>query len=195
MHDRDAQAQAMQNYKRRYAQYEAYEERFRERRNEFEAQKRKYEEDRQKYVSKVRTSPQDRFFTVILKDNTEIEASLVAVSSNQDLALLKIDSCSSPFIPSGSQSRISQGMSVYAIGSPIGISDSVSAGIISGYNNDYIRTDAKIYPGNSGGPLITADGKVIGINTMKVLTHKFEGLGFAIPLRKALQEFKQHLNN
>ena len=195
INDREGQAQAMQNYQRRYAQLEAQEERFRIRQNEFESQKHKYEEQRSAYMSKVRSSPQDKLFTIVLKDSTELAAALVAVSSQQDLALLKVDSCTSPFIPSGSQNRISQGMTVYAIGSPVGISDSVSAGVISGYNNDYIRTDAKIYPGNSGGPLITGDGKVIGINTLKVITRQFEGLGFAIQVRKALQEFKAYLGN
>ena len=84
-------------------------------------------------------------------------------------------------------------MRVFAIGSPLGVGDSVSSGVISGYDNDYIRTDAKIYLGNSGGPLITADGKVIGINTLKLITQKFEGMGFAIPVTKALQEFNKYL--
>jgi S1-C subfamily serine protease len=84
-------------------------------------------------------------------------------------------------------------MRVFAIGSPLGVGDSVSSGVISGYDNDYIRTDAKIYFGNSGGPLITADGKVIGINTLKLMTQKFEGMGFAIPVRRAFQEFNKYL--
>ncbi|MBP7232649.1 MAG: trypsin-like peptidase domain-containing protein [Syntrophaceae bacterium] len=193
MHDRDAQALAMEDYKLRLTQHKSYEEKIRVRRDEFEAQKQKYEEKREAYITKARTSHHDRSFTVILKDGTEIEADLVSVSKNEDLALLKIVSCSSPSIPFGVKSRIIQGMRVYAIGSPVGITDSMSAGIVSGYNNDYIRTDAKIYPGNSGGPLITAGGEAIGINTMKAVTHKFEGIGFAIPLSKALHEFRSYL--
>ena len=73
------------------------------------------------------------------------------------------------------------------------MSDSVSSGVLSGYDPDYIRTDARIYPGNSGGPLIASDGKVIGINTMKLITHKFEGIGFAIPLSIAFEEFDHYL--
>ncbi len=78
---------------------------------------------------------------------------------------------------------------MYAIGSPAGLKDSVSAGVISGYDGNYIRTDAKIYPGNSGGPLANQKGEVIGVNTLKEITHKFEGLGFAIPLDAAIREF------
>ena len=77
----------------------------------------------------------------------------------------------------------------------LGLGDSVSSGVVSGYDNDYIRTDAKIYPGNSGGPLINAEGKVVGINTLKLITHKFEGMGFAIPVRRAFQDFNKYLNN
>jgi serine protease Do len=84
-------------------------------------------------------------------------------------------------------------MNVFAIGSPLGFGDSVSSGVLSGYGPDYIRMDARINPGNSGGPLIAADGKVIGINTMKLTIDKFEGIGFAIPVTRALQEFNKYL--
>jgi S1-C subfamily serine protease len=57
----------------------------------------------------------------------------------------------------------------------------------------FIQTNAQIYPGNSGGPLVTADGRVLGINTFKRLTRKFEGLGFAIPIKVAIDEFAAHL--
>jgi S1-C subfamily serine protease len=84
---------------------------------------------------------------------------------------------------------------VYAIGSPIGISDSVASGILSGYTTQYIKTDAKIYPGNSGGPLLDDAGNVIGINTLKQVTYKFEGLGFAIPIQTALDAFQSKLQS
>jgi S1-C subfamily serine protease len=69
------------------------------------------------------------------------------------------------------------------------LKDSVSSGIISGFDGFFLKTDAKIYPGNSGGPLINQRGEVIGINTLKQITHKFEGLGFAISTDAALREF------
>ncbi len=55
------------------------------------------------------------------------------------------------------------------------------------------RINAEIYPGNSGGPLVTAEGKVIGVNTMKMITDKYEGLGFAIPVQKVYAEFHDYL--
>jgi serine protease Do len=189
----NAQIIAMQKYKSQSAQYDFDEAQLRKRKNEFEEKISKYRQEKGEFTKKARMAKHDRQFIVILKDKTEIEANLVSVSNDHDLALLKIDGCKSPYIQSGAPKEIIQGMGVFAIGSPLGIVDSVSSGVLSGYDNDYIRTDAKIYPGNSGGPLITADGKVIGINTLKVITQKFEGMGFAIPVTKALQEFNKYL--
>ena len=189
----DAQIIAMQNYRNQSAQYDFYEAQLRKRKNEFEEKKTKYRQEKWEFTNKTRTAKHDRQFIVLLKDQTELEANLVSVSSDHDLALLKIDGCKSPYLQSSAQKQILQGMGVFAIGSPLGLGDSVCSGVISGYDHDYIRTDAKIYPGNSGGPLITADGEVIGINTLKLITQKFEGMGFAIPLRKALQEFNKYL--
>jgi S1-C subfamily serine protease len=61
--------------------------------------------------------------------------------------------------------------------------------VISGFQGTFVKTNAQIYPGNSGGPLVTAQGHVIGINTFKKITHKFEGLGFAISIKVALDAF------
>lgn len=193
MADPRAQAAARENYRSRAAQYDLYEAQQRKRKNEFEARVSKYRQEKGEFTRKARMAKQDRQFVVILKDRTEVEANLVSVSPDQDLALLRVEGCRSPFIPSGAQNRLAQGMRVFAIGSPLGVGDSVSSGIISGYDNDYIRTDARIYLGNSGGPLVTADGKVIGINTLKLITQKFEGMGFAIPVRRAFQEFNPYL--
>jgi len=189
----NAQVIAMQNYRNQSEQYDFYEAQLRKRRAEFEEKKWKYQQEKWEFNNKARMAKHDRHFIVILKDKTELEAHLVSVSNDQDLALLKIDGCKSPYLQPGGQKQIIQGMEVFAIGSPLGLGDSVSSGVISGYDNDFIRTDAKIYPGNSGGPLVTADGKVIGINTLKQITHKFEGMGFAIPVGKAFQEFHKYL--
>ena len=132
-------------------------------------------------------------FAVILKDGTELTASLIAVSPNYDLALLKIDQYQTPTLLAALPQDMGQGVPVYAIGSPVGLRDSISNGVISGTESIFIRTDAKIYPGNSGGPLILANGRVIGINTMKQITEKFEGIGYAINIAIALQEFADHL--
>jgi S1-C subfamily serine protease len=193
MTDPNAQIIAMQKYRSQSSQYDFYEAQLGKRKNEFEEKISKYRQEKGEYTKKARMAKHDRQFIVILKDKTELEANLVSVSKDHDLALLKIDGCKSPYIQSGAQKEIIQGMGVFAIGSPLGLGDSVCSGVISGYDNDYIRTDAKIYPGNSGGPLITADGKVIGINTLKLITQKFEGMGFAIPVTKALREFNKYL--
>jgi serine protease Do len=193
MTDPNAQIIAMQKYRSQSAQYDFDEAQLRKRKNEFEEKISKYRQEKGEFTKKARMAKHDSQFIVILKDKTELEANLVSVSNDYDLALLKIDGCKSPYIQSGAQKEITQGMGVFAIGSPLGVVDSVSSGVLSGYDNDYIRTDAKIYPGNSGGPLITADGKVIGINTLKLITQKFEGIGFAIPVRSAFQEFNKYL--
>ena len=193
MTDPNAQISAMQKYRSQSAQYDFYEAQLRKRKNEFEEKISKYRKEKGEFTKKARMAKHDRQFIVILKDKTELEANLVSVSNDLDLALLKVDGCKSPYIQSDAQKEITQGMGVFAIGSPLGVVDSVSSGVLSGYDNDYIRTDAKIYPGNSGGPLITADGKVIGINTLKVITQKFEGIGFAIPVKRAFQEFSKYL--
>jgi S1-C subfamily serine protease len=193
MTDQNAQIIAMQRYRSQSAQYDFYEAQLRKRKNEFEEKKSKYRQEKGEFTKKARTAKYDRQFVVILKDKTELEANLVSVSNDHDLALLRIDRCRSPYLQSGAPNQLIQGMSVFAIGSPLGFGDSVSSGVLSGYDPDYIRTDARINPGNSGGPLITADGKVIGINTLKLITQKFEGIGFAIPVRRAFQEFNKYL--
>lgn len=184
---------AMRNYRSKSEQCDLFEGLLKKRKRELEERLSKYREEKGEFARRTKTAQQDRQFTVVLKDQTELDADLVSVSEKHDLALLRINGCRSPYIRSGAQNRLAQGMKVFAIGTPMGVGDSVSAGIISGYNSDYIRTDARIYPGNSGGPLITADGKVVGINTMKLMNQRFEGIGFAIPVRRALQEFGRYL--
>jgi serine protease Do len=191
--DPNARTTALQNYKRQSEQYDFYEVRFRKRKIEFEEKISKYRHEKDELTRRARTAKSDRQFIVLLKDKTELEANLVSVSNNHDLALLKIDRCRSPYLQSGAPGQFIQGMRVFAIGSPLGDADSVSSGVLSGYDHEYIRTDARMSPGNSGGPLITSDGKVIGINTMKRIAGKYEGLGFAIPVTKALQEFNKYL--
>jgi serine protease Do len=193
MTDPNAKIMALQSYRRQSAQYDFYEAQLKKRKSEFEDKKWKYQQEKREFTNRARMAKQDRQFIVLLKDQRELEAYLVAVSNDHDLALLKINRCRSPYLQPGAPGQLIQGMRVFAIGSPLGLGDSVSSGVISGYDSDYIRTDARIYPGNSGGPLVTADGKVIGVNTMKLVTHKFEGVGFAIPVRKAFQEFNRYL--
>lgn len=118
------------------------------------------------------------------------DAKIVGRHKKADLALLKIDATHLPAITLRDNVRVRQGELVFAIGSPEGLRDSVSMGVVSSVarltdNNDemfYIQTDAPLNPGNSGGPLVDIDGNLIGINTFMLSeSGGSEGLGFAIP--------------
>jgi serine protease Do len=121
-----------------------------------------------------------------------VEARLIGLHRETDLALLKIDQTGLPILSLGSRRPVHQGQLVFAMGSPEGLENSVTMGVVSSVARQadptkpmvYIQTDAPINPGNSGGPLVDADGYVVGINTF-ILTQAggSEGLGFAIPAR------------
>ncbi len=121
-----------------------------------------------------------------------LDAKLVGVHKDADLALIKVDATNLPILELGSARRIHQGQLVFAIGSPEGLQNSVTMGVVSSVGRQadpekpmvYIQTDAPINPGNSGGPLVDMDGYVLGINTMIFSQGGgSEGLGFAIPAR------------
>jgi len=128
-----------------------------------------------------------------------LEAKLIGVHKDSDLALLKIDQDGLPTLPLMSQQRPRVGQLVFAIGSPEGLQNSLTMGVVSALARQpdpakpmtYVQTDAPINPGNSGGPLVDMDGSVIGINTF-ILSQGggSEGLGFAIPAR--VVEFVYH---
>ncbi|MGB7585855.1 MAG: trypsin-like peptidase domain-containing protein [Terriglobales bacterium] len=121
-----------------------------------------------------------------------LDAKLIGVHQDSDLALLKVDAHNLPTLELGNARRVRQGQLVVAIGSPEGLENSVTMGVVSAVGRQadpdkpmvYIQTDAPINPGNSGGPLVDMNGRVLGINTM-ILSEGggSEGLGFAIPAR------------
>ena len=166
---------------------------YEEHRKQFESEKKDYLSKRSDYGHTQVVSNLSQSFEIVLADNTQLNVRLVATSKDQDLALLKLDGYNTPAIKVSKANLLIPGFPVYAIGNPAKLKNSVTSGIFSGYENGYIKTNAQIYPGNSGGPLVTMDGSVAGINTFKQLTHKFEGLGFAIPIGKALDEFNRYL--
>lgn len=131
----------------------------------------------------------NRHFTVRLADNRPLHAYVVEISKTYDLALLKVDGFTTPFLTPENPFASAQGEPVYAIGNPVGLRNSVTAGVVSGFDGVFVKTNAQIYPGNSGGPLVTARGRVVGINTFKRLTRKYEGLGFAISIKVAVDAF------
>ncbi|MBU0463731.1 MAG: DegQ family serine endoprotease [Proteobacteria bacterium] len=124
---------------------------------------------------------------VILHDKTEYEATIIGTDPMTDLALIKIKAKNLAPLKFGSSSKTEVGSWVVAIGSPFGLEQTVTAGIVSakgrilgsGPYDDFIQTDASINPGNSGGPLLNLDGEVIGINT--AIVRSGQGIGFAIP--------------
>jgi serine protease Do len=124
---------------------------------------------------------------VILHDKTEFDGAVVGTDPMTDLALIKIKAGNLVPLAFGSSDNTPVGSWVVAIGSPFGLEQTVTAGIISakgriigsGPFDDFIQTDASINPGNSGGPLLNLAGEVIGINT--AITRTGQGIGFAIP--------------
>lgn len=120
----------------------------------------------------------------------ELEAKLVGVDQVSDVAVIKIDGKDLPALQFADSGMLKQGQIVFAFGSPLGLENSVTMGVVSATERQidpdnpaiYIQTDAPINPGNSGGPLVDVDGKVVGINTF-ILSESGgnEGLGFAIP--------------
>jgi len=130
---------------------------------------------------------------VRLSDEAEYDATIIGRDPKTDLALIKIDAPSKELKPLelGDSDTLPVGSWVVAIGSPFGLEQTVTAGIVSakgriigsGPYDDFIQTDASINPGNSGGPLLNLKGEVVGINTAIVASG--QGIGFAIPINMA----------
>ena len=186
-------ASESEKHRMAYEEYLMWKENFVFRKKDFLSKLESYSEKKNDFSYKATVGAIASHFTIILKDGREFNVYLVAESRDADLALLKLDGYKTPYVKTALRQQTRQGQEVYAIGSPIGLKDSVSSGIISGYERGYIKTNAHVYPGNSGGPLIMTGGEVIGINTLKMLTRQFEGLGFAIPIDTAVSEFESIL--
>ena len=143
--------------------------------------------------------------TVTLSDHRQLKATLVGRDPTTDVAVIKVDAKGLPVLPLGNDETARIGNWVIAVGNPLGLDFTVTAGIISakgrGGNSalgrllesryaitDFIQTDAAINPGNSGGPLLNARGEVIGINSaIASQTGFYSGYGFAIPITLAKQ--------
>ncbi len=139
---------------------------------------------------------------VKLQDDAHLyEAKVIGTDPKTDLALIKIDAKRVlPAVRLGDSDAIQPGEWVMAIGNPMGLTATVTVGIVSAKGRtgfglmqyeDFIQTDAAINPGNSGGPLININAEVIGINTFIVSPQVAEGLGFAIPVNIAREIFSQ----
>jgi len=131
--------------------------------------------------------------SVLLPDGTEYPGEVVGIDPETDLAVIHVNATNLPAASFGDSEALEVGEWVIAIGSPFGLENTVTSGIISAtgrqgmrlatYEN-FLQTDAAINPGNSGGPLVNLDGQVIGINTAIVtegMSQSYAGIGFAIP--------------
>ena len=140
---------------------------------------------------------------VKLNDNREFKARIIGLDKTSDLALIKIETKGLQAIKIGRSENLKVGEWVLAIGNPLGLTSTVTAGIISakartlGSNGieSFIQTDAAINPGNSGGALVNAQGELVGINAMLVSqTGSYSGYGFAIPtsiMNKVVKDLKE----
>ena len=159
----------------------------------YQTEKRKFDSFKSDFRRKNNLLAKQSRFTVTLADGSEKSALLYRVSDDLDLALLKLNGYRTPYLEPADAQALVLGQRVFAIGSPLQLNNSVTSGVISNYRGDYVQTNAEIYPGNSGGPLVTEQGRVLGVNTMKMITEKFEGLGFAIHYSRVRSEFDEFL--
>jgi serine protease Do len=137
---------------------------------------------------------------VTLSDKREFKGRVIGTDQKTDLAVIKIDSDNLPAIKLGDSDQLKIGETVLAIGTPFGLKQTVTSGIVSATGRanvgiadyeDFIQTDAAINPGNSGGALVNIKGELVGINTaIFSTTGGYQGIGFAIPsnMAKAVME-------
>lgn len=151
-------------------------------------------EDAEKRLAQLEEKLRPSDIKIILADGSSYSANFLLISDKHDLALMSLYVKDTGHLqrPPGNY-RIKQGDKVFTIGSPIGLRNTVTAGVFSGYRKDtkdgslFLQTDAPINPGNSGGPLIDENGYVHGVNTM--ILQDTEGIGFAIPIQTVFEEF------
>ncbi len=161
------------------------------------AQRRKFSSQRYDFNAKSNSAKFASQFNIILKNGTKLSARVIKESKEHDLALLKIDRYVTPYLNIALNKRAKQGMRVYAIGSPLGMKDFVTSGIVTGTRSNKIVTDTQILPGNSGGPLVDKEGNVMGVNTLKMFSKTVlgaEGFGLSVPIKVVLKAFDHELD-
>ena len=145
---------------------------------------------------------------ITLNDNRQYDARVIGTDPTTDLALVKVTETELPFLTFGNSDSLQIGEWVMAVGNPLGLQSTVTAGIVSAKGRDlnlisdqyrieaFIQTDAAVNPGNSGGALINTNGELIGINTAIVtLSGKYEGYSFAIPgilAQKVISDLREY---
>ena len=139
---------------------------------------------------------------VTLTDKREFKAKLLGMDKRTDVAVVKIEARDLPRLPLGDSSKVRVGEWVLAIGSPFGLENTVTAGIVSAKSRDtgdylpFIQTDVAVNPGNSGGPLLNTAGQAIGINS-QIFSRSggYMGISFAIPIDEAMRVAEQLRTN
>ncbi len=144
---------------------------------------------------------------IALNDGREFKADVIGIDTNTDIAVIKIEATNLPFLNLGNSDDLEVGQWVVAVGNPLGLQASVTAGVVSAKGRsgldlarieDFIQTDAAINRGNSGGPLLNLNGDVIGMNTAIVTnlgSGGYMGIGFAIPSTMIQLIMDQLINN
>ncbi len=142
--------------------------------------------------SYYQVSEATKITVTLFDDDTTYEAKIVGTDEETDLAVIKIDKTGLTKAEFADSDSIKVGEFAMAVGSPLGLQSSVTCGIVSAVNREVtdsegktytlIQTDAAINAGNSGGALVNSEGKVIGVNTLKLTGENVEGMGFAIPI-------------
>lgn len=137
----------------------------------------------------------------LYNDDTAYEAKIIGTDEQTDLAVIKIEKTGLTAAELGNSDDVKVGEFVMAVGNPLGLQSSVTGGMVSAINREVtdsdgktftlIQTDAAINSGNSGGALVNAEGKVIGINTLKLSGTGIEGMGFAIPINSTIDIYEQ----
>jgi S1-C subfamily serine protease len=134
-------------------------------------------------------------FDLVLKDGTELTAELVDTNVEHDLALLRLEGVRTPYLPIGPPPPLANGLRVFAIGNPFGRHEAISSGVVTAIGDRIIQTDVPMLPGNTGGPLITEQGDLIGISVADDVPAGASlvgaGQGKAIPIELALEAFPE----
>lgn len=190
--DKKRLEEARETYAVNKRSLDTWKKQYQQNKSEYQQAEREFRQKKAKYQARQKELAGQYQFRVTLADGSKKQATLYRISDRHDLALLKLSGQTTPYLKPHPE-RLAKGTTVYAIGAPLNLSNTVTSGVLSNYRDTFVQTNAEIYPGNSGGPLITEDGMVIGVNTMKMITEKFEGLGFAIRMDVVLKEFADYL--
>jgi len=156
------------------------------------------------HVDLLRPRPPEAVGSILPPGSRRLPARVVGADRETDIAVLHVDQGDLPALPLGDSDRLRQGQLVLAFGSPLGLENSASLGVISAIARQlepeapmiYVQTDASINPGNSGGPLVDVQGRMVGLNTLIVSqSGGNEGIGFAAPsniVRTVFEQIRGH---